>query len=314
MYNKSANGGRHLSLNDSTGSSTDVQLVNLNTAKKSDDVHNVMHTGFKTDLELGDNVNDFPAVEKPTIVKKMAKIILSPFPYAIMMLMAVMIALIFVDVMSIAGLVCVTAVIMTVVLVLGNHWQGMPIFGGEEGAPPLTAEEKIRNTSLFFDELFDSIDYSLLIIFLGTFIVIENMSSTGLPEKMWSKIVGETPFDTFSSVAGISTFVLLASQFLGNVAIVQLAKPNVEPLDDAEKRYAWAVISFVATVGGNLTITGSAANIIVAEKAARIDRDNSITFFNHFAVCFFVTLFCVILGALMITAVVMVDNNLRESW
>lgn len=45
------------------------------------------------------------------------------------------------------------------------------------------------------------------------------------------------------------------------MAIVQLAKPNVETLGDQEKKYAWAVISFVATVGGNLTLTGSAGEM-----------------------------------------------------
>jgi hypothetical protein len=249
-----------------------------------------------------------------TIARRVAKIIVSPFPYAMMILMAIMIAMIFVDIMSIAGLICVTACVMTICLVLGNHYLGMPIFGGDETAAPLTAEEKAMNTGLFFDELFDSIDYSLLIIFLGTFIVVENMDSTGLPKKAWDSIVGKTPFDTFSSVAGISTFVLVSSQFLGNVAVIQLAKPNVETLGDAEKRYAWAVLSFVATVGGNLTITGSAANIIVAEKAARIDPTSQMDFFKHGAICFAVTLFCCIMGALMITAVVMMDNNLRESW
>jgi len=59
-------------------------------------------------------------------------------------------------------------------------------------------------------------------------------------------------------VVGISLFVLISSQLLGNVAVVQLAIPNVEPLNPATKRFAWAIISFVATVGGNLTITGSA--------------------------------------------------------
>lgn len=252
--------------------------------------------------------------KKQTMLKKVAKIIVSPFPYAMMMIMAIMIALIFIDIMSIAGLVCMTAVVMTVILVLGNHWQGLPIFGGHEDAPPLTAEEKKMNTSLFFDELFDSIDYSLLLIFLGTFIVVENMDSTGLPKKLWNSIVGDTPFDTFASVFGISVFIIVSSQFLGNVAVIQLAKPNVAELEDDEKRYAWAIISFVATVGGNLTITGSAANIIVAEKASRIDPNSSVDFFKHAKVCFFVTLFSVVMGALMITAVVMVDNNLRESW
>lgn len=72
--------------------------------------------------------------------------------------------------------------------------------------------------------------------------------------------MGDVPFRTVSSVVGISAFVLIASQFLGNVAVVQLAKPNVEGLDDDAKRLAWAVISFVSTVGGNLTITGSAGD------------------------------------------------------
>lgn len=71
-------------------------------------------------------------------------------------------------------------------------------------------------------------------------------------------IVGKVPFGSFASIASISVFILIASQLLGNVAVVQLAKPNVQDLDDSAKRMAWAVISFVSTVGGNLTITGSA--------------------------------------------------------
>lgn len=43
------------------------------------------------------------------------------------------------------------------------------------------------------------------------------------------------PFDTVMSVVGISAFVLITSQLLGNVAVVQLAKPNVEMLDDKAK-------------------------------------------------------------------------------
>lgn len=70
--------------------------------------------------------------------------------------------------------------------------------------------------------------------------------------------MGDYPFQTASSIIGISIFTLISSQLLGNVAVVQLALPNVHNLGDNEKRFAWAVISFVATVGGNLTITGSA--------------------------------------------------------
>ena len=178
----------------------------------------------------------------------------------------------------------------------------------------MTREEKIENTNQFFEEMFDSIDYNLLIIFLGLFVVVENIDSTGLPRSAWNKIVGKAPFDNVASVIGISIFVLASSQFLGNVAVIQLAKPNIEILDEAERRYAWAVISFVATVGGNLTITGSAANIIVAEKACRIDPKCSIDFFEHYRVCFWITLFSCALGAVIITGVVICDNGGLVAW
>lgn len=50
---------------------------------------------------------------------------------------------------------------------------------------PYFREDHLDNLNDFFDELFKSIDYSLLLIFLGTFIVIESMATTGLPRMIW---------------------------------------------------------------------------------------------------------------------------------
>mmetsp|Transcript_26293 Transcript_26293/g.44365 ORF Transcript_26293/g.44365 Transcript_26293/m.44365 type:complete len:614 (+) Transcript_26293:352-2193(+) len=285
------------------------------------------------------------------IAGKVVKVLMVPFPYAMLLMMGIMIALIFVDLISISGLVCITACVMVVTLVLGNHYRGINIWGTMpssnnnlvlDGSYPTRYPPHVQSTSSsenkdhpftppvgsgvesqavniesmnqFFEELFNSIDYNLLLIFLGLFVVVENLGSTGIPKSIWNKIVGRAPFDTITSVSGISLFVLVASQFLGNVAVCQLIKPNVEVLDDDARRYAWAVISFVATIGGNLTVPGSAANIIVAEKAARIDSSAAITFFNHFAVCFFITLFCCALGAILITGTVICDDGMMGIW
>lgn len=255
--------------------------------------------------------------------QQIVRFLITPFPYAMLLLMAIMVALLFVDLISIFGLICVTAVFMVVVLVLGNHWQGLPIWGITSSSHlyegtisdsvsqhKMTAQEKIENTQQFFEDLFQSLDYNLLFIFLGLFVVVENIDSTGIPRKIWNAIVGKYPFDTSLSVTLISLFILIASQFLGNVPVIQLAKPNVEVLDDDEKRYAWAILSFVATVGGNLTITGSAANIIVAEKASRIDPSATIDFFRHYHICFWITLLSCALGAFFITGVVTCDNQM----
>lgn len=303
---------------DTSSTSNDDVEVNLASITDSDSSH-----GGKV-RTLDPNVgiyNHMPAKEtvkfldpEVPISKKVSRIVSSPFPYVVLILVAIMIALIFVDLISIAGLICIFAVVMVVVTVVGNHWQGKVIWADEDAdtSVPLTAEEKALNTNEFFEELFSSIDYSLLLIFLGLFIVVEHLSSTGIPKTIWDGIVGDKPFDTFGSVFRISLFILVASQFLGNVPVIYLAKPNVTDLGDAEKRYAWAVISYVATIGGNLTITGSAANIIVAEKASRIHPSNEINFLNHHKICFYVTLFCCVAGALIITGWVAMESN--ESW
>lgn len=292
--------------------------VEVNLASISGSNHNTKVRPLDPNVGI---YNHMPAREKVKlldphvpIAKKVSRIVSSPVPYIVLILTAMMIALIFVDLISIAGLICIFAVIMVVVTVVGNHWQGKVIWADEDADPskPLTAEEKSINTNEFFEELFQSIDYSLLLIFLGLFIVVEHLSSTGIPKVIWDSIVGDRPFDTFGSVFRISLFILIASQFLGNVPVIYLAKPNVTDLGDAEKRYAWAVISFVATIGGNLTITGSAANIIVAEKASRIHPSNEINFLNHYKICFWVTLLCVFSGALIITGWVAIESN--ESW
>lgn len=252
------------------------------------------------------------ALARAKLGKRITRFVTSPFPYVVLILLGIMVVMIFVDVMPISGLICVFAITMVVVVVLGNHFRNKQIWieeeeeedleevyqpmgqqelarlqltGGaaasasqlEAGEPltrqkaaadeeaalgPLTYEDRLDNLNQFFEALFGSIDYSLLIIFLGLFIVVENMASTGIPERVWGRIVGKAPFASAASIAGISVFVLITSQFLGNVAVIQLAKPNVEDLDDNTKRLAWAIISFVATVGGNLTITGSAGKTV----------------------------------------------------
>lgn len=127
-------------------------------------------------------------------------------------------------------------------------------------------------------------------------------------------MVGAKPFRSFSSVACISAFVLIASQLLGNVAVVQLAKPNVESLGEEDRRFAWAMIAFISTIGGNLTITGSAANIIVAEKANRMDATIALDFFKHYKVCFWVTLACCFISGGILALIVLTDNANGSAW
>jgi len=162
-------------------------------------------------------------MERHRMVGNVVRFVKSPFPYAVIGLLVAMVIMIFVDVMPISGLICLFAMIMVVTVVLGNHCRNRHIWvekhgqrtirtnshpdqesqpdvlnisttyappdfdhDSEEGSlGPMTKEDRMDNLNEFFEALFGAIDYSILIIFLGLFIVVENMSSTGVPKTVW---------------------------------------------------------------------------------------------------------------------------------
>jgi len=59
--------------------------------------------------------------------------------------------------------------------------------------------------------------------------------------------------------------VSLLSNIVSNVPAVMLLRPIISKFQD--QHTAWLLLSMASTLARNLTITGSVANIIVAEKA-----------------------------------------------
>ena len=55
------------------------------------------------------------------------------------------------------------------------------------------------------------------------------------------------------------------SNIISNVPAVLVLKPFVQNLPDADR--AWLVVAMSSTLAGNLTLIGSVANLIVAERA-----------------------------------------------
>lgn len=151
------------------------------------------------------------AKEREEAVSKVITFVTSPVPYLTLGILVAMIIMIFVDILPISALLCISAILMIVTIVLGSHWRGLPVWNDIEVPEsendankryskrkneyqslldnhkfqPLTREERQDNLNDFFEEIFKAIDYSLLVIFLGTFIVIENMNSTGVPGFIW---------------------------------------------------------------------------------------------------------------------------------
>lgn len=123
------------------------------------------------------------------------------------------------------------------------------------------------------DEMLRAQDGSLLLLFSGLFVVMRGVSETGLPNLLWKLIMNgvteegkAADLSQFSVLVVFVFVVLIGSNVMSNVPLVLLLCPEI-PGFAKHTRMAWLVLSWVSTVAGNLTLIGSVANLIVAEKA-----------------------------------------------
>jgi Na+/H+ antiporter NhaD/arsenite permease-like protein len=105
------------------------------------------------------------------------------------------------------------------------------------------------------------VDWELLVLFIGLFVVNHALERTGLPARVVADLAAaglplDQPVPLFAT-----TFVL--SNIVSNVPAVMLLLPV------AHHAFSGPLLALVSTFSGNLVIVGSIANIIVVDAAAR---------------------------------------------
>lgn len=115
------------------------------------------------------------------------------------------------------------------------------------------------------NEVFAKVDWSLLVFFACLFIVVHGLDATGLPARAWAQARDHVSLDSPLGLAGLTALLAIGSNVVSNVPVILLVGPHLAELGQPER--AWALCGFVTTVAGNLTLVGSVANLIVAERA-----------------------------------------------
>src|SRR5205807_9738181 len=140
------------------------------------------------------------------------------------------------------------------------------VVGFFAGVPPATmaalgAATLLITRTLDPRKLYDEVDWGLLVFFVGLFLIVGGAENAGITTRLldvaqhWN--LQRTWIFTLS-VAGLCNIV-------NNVPAVMLLKSLVPGFADPHK--AWLLLAMASTLAGNLTITGSVANIIVVESA-----------------------------------------------
>jgi Na+/H+ antiporter NhaD/arsenite permease-like protein len=125
------------------------------------------------------------------------------------------------------------------------------------------------------EKVYRSIDWGLLVMFAGLFIVIAGGERTSLENDLVA-LAGRLHLDNVFLLSGFSA---LLSNLVSNVPAVLVFKPLVGHL--ANPARAWLTLAMSSTLAGNLTLLGSVANLIVVQQARARVR---IGFWQYFRV------------------------------
>ena len=109
--------------------------------------------------------------------------------------------------------------------------------------------------------LYVRVDWTLLALFAGLFVVVAGVEKAGLAERL---LVALEPLHP-ESVWGLALVSAILSNVVSNVPAVMVLKSLVPHLPNAES--AWLTLAMASTLAGNLTLPGSLATIIVVERA-----------------------------------------------
>jgi len=110
-------------------------------------------------------------------------------------------------------------------------------------------------------KLYKEVDWGLLVFFVGLFLIVGGAENAGITGRLLD-------FARHWNLQRMGIFTLAVAglcNIVNNVPAVMLMKSLVPGF--ANPHSAWLVLAMASTLAGNLTITGSVANIIVVESA-----------------------------------------------
>ncbi|KAK9276077.1 hypothetical protein L1049_005608 [Liquidambar formosana] len=117
----------------------------------------------------------------------------------------------------------------------------------------------------------EKVSYSLLVFFCGMFITVDGFNRTGIPSTLWNLMEPDARINHVSGIVVLAIVILVLSNIASNVPTVLLlgarVAASVAAISPGEEKKAWLILAWVSTIAGNLSLLGSAANLIVCEQA-----------------------------------------------
>ncbi len=115
------------------------------------------------------------------------------------------------------------------------------------------------------------IEWSTLFFFVGLFILVEGIVQAGIVGGIADRLAAATQGQPEAATIGLLWFSAIASAIIDNIPYTATAIPVVQRLGEGGMTIEplWWALALGACLGGNLTIVGASANVVVANVALR---------------------------------------------
>jgi Na+/H+ antiporter NhaD/arsenite permease-like protein len=147
------------------------------------------------------------------------------------------------------------------------------------------AEEQAKNVQHAFAE----VEWVTLMFFVGLFILVHGLETSGVIKAMAEKLLAATAGDRTVTVLAVLWGSAILSAFIDNIPFVATMIPLIKsmaPTFGGEQGLMplWWALSLGACLGGNGTLIGASANLVVAGLAERAGQP--IRFVPYLKSCF----------------------------
>lgn len=122
------------------------------------------------------------------------------------------------------------------------------------------------------EKAFQSVEWTTLFFFVGLFVLVSGLVETGVIAKLAAQAIELTGGDLFMTSMLILWLSAIASAFLDNIPFVATMIPMIQEMGNmgvTNLEPLWWSLALGACLGGNGTLIGASANLIVAGLAGK---------------------------------------------
>ena len=146
------------------------------------------------------------------------------------------------------------------------------------------------------DEILASIEWSTIVFFISLFIIVGGLQEVGIINDLATALINVTKGNPMLTMLIILWISAIVSSFLDNIPFVATLIPLILTMEaqGIDVMPLWWATSLGACLGGNGTLIGASANIVLANIGQK--HGHPITFKNYFKIGFPIMILTIIIS------------------